>query len=285
KLSSEVRRLETANRSSHCQRVTSAGCAALDSQLPERGYVPGCVVEYLRMTPACGASYLAFAAAACAMRATDGVLMVVDVQHNVYPPALDSLGIDLEKVIFVRPKSHTDAIWSIDQALRTPAVAAVVAEIERIDDRTARRLQLAAEQADGLALLIRSAAARQQPSWAEVQWLVHSLATSGNTTSVAVEPTVDEYAYRSRRNRQLQVQLARVRGGRTGTITRLEIDALTGQLQAITPSLRERNRHESALPASQRSANREAASSQANPLHMAAELAHTTRPSDRTAAG
>src|SRR5690606_19118752 len=77
-------------------------------------------------------------------------------------------------VIFVRPQSQADAMWAVDQALRTQTVAAVIAELERIDDRSARRLQLAAECGQGLALLLRGWQARLQPSWAEVQWLVRS---------------------------------------------------------------------------------------------------------------
>ena len=229
-----------------CQRreasVSSAGCSALDDLLPAGGYQAGSVIEYLRAAPACGASTLVWAAAAAAQRTSAGYVVVVDTQHNVYPPALLSHGIDLSRVIFVRPQSQADALWSVDQALRTPAVAAVVAELERIDDRSARRLQLAAESGAGLALILRSAARRQQPSWAEVQWLVHS---------------------------GWLVQLARVRGGRAGQSVCLELNSLTGQLSAVSSSsVRSRNSHVSTAP------SRPAALSQ-GALYLAAQLAHS----------
>lgn len=269
RLSREVRHIETSSRNTSRKQAISTGCKVLDAQLPSNGYVPGSVVEYLRSTSACGASYLAFAAAASAMRATGGFLVIVDALHNVYPPALACHGIELEKVVFVRPHSHTDALWAIDQALRTPAVASVITEMERIDDRSARRLQLAAEEGNGLALLLRSAVARKQPSWAEIQWLVRSMA-SAKATACSANP----YSRSKSGNRQLLVQLARVRGGKAGKTTRLEIDSASGQIRATTPEMRERNRHESKAIVAEKSA-----------LHLASELASAKNPSRSARAG
>jgi protein ImuA len=124
RLSREVRGLETAGKQAMRKPTISCGCAALDHALPDGGYVAGSVIEYLRAMPGCGASTLAFTAAAAAMRSTNGFAVIIDTQHNIYPPALASWGIDLEKVVLVRPQSDVDALWAVDQALRTPAVAA-----------------------------------------------------------------------------------------------------------------------------------------------------------------
>ncbi len=287
RLAREIEQLDSgAGRAAPQSPRCSAGCAAMDALLPGGGYAAGCVVEYLRSTPACGASSLAWAAAAAAMRQSGGFLVVVDTQHNVYPPPLTSHGIDLAKVIFVRPQSQVDALWAVDQALRTTAVAAVFAELERIDDRSARRLQLAAESAGGLALLVRSCAARQHPSWAEVQWLV-----------------------RSQGNRRWHVQLARARGGQAGRSALLELDPLNGQFTQVAssfdallrpdiphnlsldraryklapaPSLAIPSRsqpHESTIPAAaQPAVAGKPSPGAASPgaVHLAAQLAHTT---------
>ena len=261
-------------------QVFSSGCAGLDHCLPAGGYLPGSVVESLRATPACGASYLAFAAAAAAMRASQGFLLVVDTRHEIYPPALLSHGINLDKVIFVRPDSQADALWSVDQGLRTPAVAAVVAELELVDDRAARRLQLAAEQGNGLGLLLRSIAARRAPSWAEVQWIVRGAARAraAEAAWVGGQGEVDG-GYRGRfttAGRRLQVQLARVRGGTAGSRLWLEINSATGEIATIGEAQRERNRHE------QQNSNQPA---QPGAVRLASELAGAARPSRRAAAG
>ena len=279
RLSSEVRGLETAGRQATNKQTISCGCEALDHCLPDGGYVPGSVVEYLRAMPGCGASTLAFTAAAAAMKSTNGFVVIIDTQHNIYPPALASWGIDLEKVVLVRPQSDVDALWAVDQSLRTPAVAAVVADVERIDDRAARRMQLAAEQGGGLALLLRPASARRGPSWADIQWMVRGLPSqdASPTQNVArnvARPVADAAGVHTspsslfspssptslNQDRRLQVQLVRVRGGKAGAAVRLRVSARDGTLQEV-------ERHEPT-----------------GALHLASQLASATSPSRRAAA-
>lgn len=268
RLSREVALLERGGRKASVSSVLSTGCSDMDALLPQGGYEPGSVIEYLRRTPACGASHLALAAAAAAMKPSGGFLVIVDPDKQFYPPALAGHGIDLAKVIFVRPDSVADTIWSIDQALRTDAVAAVVAEVNCLDDRSARRLQLAAQRGGGLGLLLRRAAARGAPSWAEVQWVVKPAMGDGRTHSGA--PINNRATAPVRR---IDVQLARLRGGNPGKVLRLAINGRTGNIQSIAAD--ERSRHE----AEHHSAGKTDA------VHLAAQLANTTHSSRRATAG
>lgn len=268
RLSREVALLERGGRKLTVSSVFSTGCSDMDALLPQGGYEPGSVIEYLRRTPACGASQLALAAAAAAMESSGGFLIIVDPDKQFYPPALTGHGIDLAKVIFVRPDSVADTIWAIDQALRTDAVAAVVAEVNCLDDRSARRLQLAAQRGGGLGLLLRRAAARGAPSWAEVQWVVKPAIGDGRKRSGA--PIDNRHAAPVRR---VDVQLARLRGGNPGKVLRLAIDGRTGNIQSIAAD--ERSRHE----AEHRSAEKTDA------VHLAAQLANTASSSRRATAG
>jgi protein ImuA len=260
RLSSEVRGLETAGRQATNKQTISCGCEALDRCLPDGGYVPGSVIEYLRAMPGCGASTLAFTAAAMAMKSTNGFLVVIDTQHNIYPPALASWGIDLDKVVLVRPQSDVDALWAVDQSLRTPAVAAVVADVERIDDRAARRMQLAAEQGGGIALLLRPASARRGPSWADIQWMVRALVVDATSVRTAPSSLSAPAPTSLTQDRRLQVQLVRVRGGKAGATVRLQVSARDGTLQEV-------ERHEPT-----------------GALHLASQLASAASPSRRAAA-
>jgi hypothetical protein len=88
------------------------------------------------------------------------------------------MGIALERVIVLRPPSFDDAMWAIDQSLRSSSVAAVVARLDKLSDLNARRFQLAAEQNGALGLFLRPASARSQPSWSEVQWGVSTQRTN-----------------------------------------------------------------------------------------------------------
>ena len=97
-----------------------------------------------------------------------------------------------------------------DQALRCPAVAATVAWPERLDGRTFRRLQLAAEAGGGLGLLLRPSRARDEPSWAEIRLRVEPLPAAGPEAG-----------------RRLRVEVLRCRGQAEGQRVELEIDDAT----------------------------------------------------------
>lgn len=297
RLAREVRKFEQGGKVDRTSEFLSTGCRAMDACLPQSGYGPGTVVEYLKATAACGATYLALAAAAEAMQKTDGFLVLVDRQQHLYPPALAAQGIDLKKVVWVHPESTADTIWAVDQAARTPAVAAVFAELQSLDDRAARRLQLAAESGGGLVLLLRSLAARGAPSWAEVQWSVRSIQAaqrkssggernndarqSRNQGASPMQQFVhrgyhqpEEPAVLPTRDRLLQVQLLRNRGGKAGAKLQLTIDSKTGEIRsnsrtkAKTSQMRERNRHE-----------------ETSAVCLASQLASPETPSRRAASG
>lgn len=154
-------------------RSVSSGCPPLDRLLPGGGLRWGTLVEWLAADPGSGAQTLAFYAAREAEACRDGgVLVVLDPAKEFYPPAAARLGIPLEKTLVVQAACEADNLWALDQVLRAPAVAAAVACLERLPQRTFRRLQLAAEQGGGLGLLVRPEHARREPSWADVRLLV-----------------------------------------------------------------------------------------------------------------
>ncbi len=180
--------------SAECVPVVSSGCPALDRLLPAGGFRPGTLVEWLTSGPGDGAATLAFRAAAEVLGGSKGTVpfslvrksglspdgrtvVVVDASGEFYPPAAIALGLEPSRLIVVHPGSQADHTWALDQALRCPAVAAAVAwpDQSKLDGRTFRRLQLAAEQGGGLGLLIRPSAVRGEPSWADVRLLVEPL--------------------------------------------------------------------------------------------------------------
>jgi protein ImuA len=198
----------------------SSGCGPLDRLLPEGGFRRGTLAEWLSVGEGGGATGLALAAGREACRPigggleqsrcewAGGVLVVLDRLGEFYPPAAARLGIEPENLIVIQAGTQADNCWALDQALRCPGVAAVLAWLEKLDGRTFRRLQLAAEEGGGLGLLIRPPPARQEPSWADVRLLVEPLpATSGVS-----------------HQRRLRIHLLRCRGGANGRSVDLVID-------------------------------------------------------------
>jgi hypothetical protein len=179
-LAVQVRRCETARRPRSSSAI-STGYAALDralagASMTTGGLARGTLVEWLSADGGCGATALALAAARQACGET-GTLVVLDRRRTFYPLAAAARGIDLSRLLVVRPQSDRDETWAIDQALRSGGASAVLAWSEKLDDHLFRRLQLAAEAGDTLGLFVRPARAVAEPSWAEVRMLVEPLAS------------------------------------------------------------------------------------------------------------
>ena len=170
-LSEQMRQCETVRRRSP-EAVVSTGYAVLDRALGG-GLYRGTLVEWLVQEGGGGATTLALAAAKVACGQT-GSLVVVDRRRTFYPLAAMACGIDLSRLLLVRPQSDRDETWAIDQALRSGGASAVLAWPEKLDDHLFRRLQLAAEAGDTLGLFVRAGRALAEPSWAEVRWLVEA---------------------------------------------------------------------------------------------------------------
>lgn len=192
------------------REVISSGCAALDRVLPAGGLVRGSLVEWLTSVAAGGATMLAMRAAAAAC-GTRGAVVVIDRQGVFYPPAAAAWGIDLRRLILVRPQSERDEQWAVEQALRCRRVAAVVAWPRRLSSTVWRRWQLAAESAGSVGLLVRGAEFRREPSWADVRLLVH--------------PRAGRCGWR------LDVTVLRARGDMGGHRVELQIDERTGEMR------------------------------------------------------
>lgn len=130
------------------------GFSALDAILG--GGLPGAAIhELVARTEAGGARTLALKLAwNLTRRAPASAMLLIDPQGAFYPPAAATMGIDLDRLLVGRVATGRDALWLAEQALRCPALAAVVLWLRSIEPRSARRLQLAAEAGGSVGLLV-----------------------------------------------------------------------------------------------------------------------------------
>jgi hypothetical protein len=197
--------------------VFSCGAAAIDHLLPEGGLRHGMLVEWVGEAAA-----LSLLAAREACR-EGGVLVVIDRARTFYPPAAAAWGVDLERLIVVRPQNARDELWAAVQALRSPVVAALWAYIDRLDSRAFRRLQLAAEAGRTLGALVRPASARGQPSWAEMTFEASPLYASNGLRTA-------DYGH------FIQIRIVHCHNGRPGGSATLEIDDATYTIREARPT-------------------------------------------------
>lgn len=99
-----------------------------------------------------------------------------------YAPALAGRGLDLSRLLIVRPGSEGDLLWSAEQALSSGTCAAVLLWPERLEDQDSRRLQLAAGKGRSWAVAFRPLEARQVPSAAALR-----IALEADTSGVHVD--------------------------------------------------------------------------------------------------
>jgi hypothetical protein len=254
-LARDIRAIETLGRPDGVR--ISSGSSSMDALLPGGGYSAGTMMEWVHggvrpgvrggmgegAMPLRGLGSLSLALRVAAQGLEGGkYLVLVDRHRRFYAPGWIGLGgCSLDRLICLWPESDADAVWGMDQALRNTSVGAVIATVQRLDDRVARRLQLATEQGGGLGVMVRElSAARRYPSWAEVQWHVRSSMLSPDWQT-----------------RWFDLELLRASGGKSGRRLRI---GLNTRGQWVEDSEAKGVSHESA-----------------GAVHLAAELAKPAR--------
>ena len=173
------------------------GLPALDAAL-EGGLPRGCLQEVIPGDEgAAAAGFTAFLLGRLVKEgagAGRGVLWASLGEGDLYPPALAGYGLDPGEVILLSAPSPAELLWAMEEALRSPALAGVVGEVDRLDLTAGRRLQLAAAAGGGVGfLLLRADRPAAAVSAAALRWRV-----------------------RAGPDRTWHVELLRRRGGRPG---------------------------------------------------------------------
>jgi hypothetical protein len=178
--------------------VWSTGKSSLDARLPGGGWPTASLIEVLLDDTGLGEVQLFLPALVACQRSTQGNgeapwLVWIAPPHEPYAPALAQQGIELGRLLVVRPAGATEALWAAEQALSSGVCAAVLLWLKGTDDRWLRRLKLAAEAGNSLGVLFRPARHRFESSPANLR-----LAMSGGE--------------------QISLDLLKVQGGRPGPV-------------------------------------------------------------------
>jgi len=157
----------------------ASGYPELDRCLPGGGWPPEALTEILigqygigelrLLMPALARLSAEEAQTYCGEHTEPRWIAWVDPPFQPYAPALQQYGIDLSRVLIVRPKDDSELLWSAEQALSSGTCAAVLLWPDSLDDQASRRLQLAAEKGHSWAIAFRPLSARQQSSAAALR--------------------------------------------------------------------------------------------------------------------
>ena len=143
-----------------------SGYPVLDAELPGGGWPRQCLTELLIPHPGVGELRLIAPALA---QSQAKVVMLFDPPMELDAAGLMRFGFDLDQLVVVKTRSRTlpgtDSLWSLEQALKSGHVGAVVAWLPpRLRAERIRRLQLASHNHDGIAFVFREMAVADRPS-------------------------------------------------------------------------------------------------------------------------
>jgi len=180
--------------------VWSTGKSSLDARLPGGGWPTASLIEVLLDETGLGEVQLFLPALVACQRSTQQNsseapwLVWIAPPHEPYAPALAQQGIELGRLLVVRPSTATEALWAAEQALSSGVCAAVLLWLKGTDDRWLRRLKLAAEAGGSLGVLFRPARHRFESSPANLRLSL------------------------SRGKHEARIDLLKVQGGRPGPV-------------------------------------------------------------------
>lgn len=162
----------------------ASGFAELDRCLPGGGWPTEALTEILvghygigelrLLMPALARLSAEDVASSYGEQTEPGWIAWVAPPFQPYAPALQQCGIDLSRMLVVRPKDDSELLWSAEQALSSGTCAAVLLWPEALDDQASRRLQLAAEKGHSWAIVFRPLSARHEPSAAALRLALES---------------------------------------------------------------------------------------------------------------
>ena len=151
------------------------GFKSLDALLYDRGWPRASLVEILSGNPGSGELRLITNGLADLSHQESRWVAWINPPHVPYAPALLGAGVDIDKVLLIHPRNHKEALWSLEQTLRSGNCSAVLAWLNETDLKLPelRRIQLSARQGKTWVTLFRPPAASRIPSPAALRLSVN----------------------------------------------------------------------------------------------------------------
>ena len=134
--------------------VHPTGLAALDAVLPSGGWPESALSEILMAKEGIGELQLVLPTLARLSKAGERIVLVAP-PYTPYPHAWQNAGVDVRQLSVIQAEER-DALWAVEQCLRSGSCGAVLCWPRKADDRALRRLQVAAETGQTLAFAWRA---------------------------------------------------------------------------------------------------------------------------------
>lgn len=159
-----------------CGNSMDMGLGPVNQAFPGMVFPLGAVHEFLAEGQENAAASGGFIAGLLSplMRRQNAVVWISP-RSVVFPPALKAFGIAAERVLFIEVSNEKDRLWVMEEALKCPALSAVVAEIPEISFTHSRRLQLAVEQSRVTGFILRHNPRQLTTTASVCRWRISAL--------------------------------------------------------------------------------------------------------------
>lgn len=131
------------------------GIEAVDSHLPWGGLPLGTLNEFVESGAAAEHAAAATLFAAAILARTRGMVLWCLRGRDLFAPALASVGLHPDRVIYVETRKDAEVLPAMEEGLRHGGLGGVVGEVGRLSLTASRRLLLAAEGTGVPAFLLR----------------------------------------------------------------------------------------------------------------------------------
>jgi protein ImuA len=179
-LQKEVLSLQGLHRaSSDCRLET--GLQSLEAAFPEHTFPTGVIHEFISYTNEESAATSGFIAALSGrlMKKT-GICLWIGTKRTIFPPALKTFGIEPERIIFIDPARHKEALWAAEEALKCKTLSAVIGDLPALSFTESRRLQLAVEHSHVTGFIHRHRPRTENTVACVTRWKISPLASEAD---------------------------------------------------------------------------------------------------------
>lgn len=195
------------------------GLGPIKEAFPNSSFPLGAVHEFLCDGAEAAAATSGFVAGLLSpLMGSGGTSLWISSARTLFPPALGSFGIQPDQFIFIDLQKEKDVLWTMEEALKCPALTSVVGEMKEISFTASRRLQIAVEQSQVTGFILRSNTHRLNTTACVSRWRINPL----RSESIDDLPGIGFPHWK--------VELLRIRNGRCGT---WEIKWVNGRFQPV----------------------------------------------------
>ena len=202
--------------------AVDVGLGPIKNAFPNATFPLGAIHEFLSEQKESAAATSGFIAGLLSsLMGNDGTALWISSSRTLFPPALNTFGIQPDRFIFIDLQKEADVLWTMDEALKCGAISAVVGEVQEINFTASRRLQLAVEQSQVTGFVIRSGYKKLNTTACVSRWRITPLPSE----PIDGLPGIGYPKWR--------VELLRIRNGRCGV---WDIECLDGRFVPVYKS-------------------------------------------------